>query len=212
MKNLDASEVFGPTSATVAIALTAVCFGVVPLFARELQAAGVDTTIIALSRYVLSALILLPWLPKAPGKRAAALLMTGAGLAMGVSWIGYLESLKSVPVGTAGIVYMSYPMFTLLFAWLLANQRPGARAVASAFLIMAGASIAYVSGDFGLEARWALLLALPAPMTFGFAIAVLCTRTHGLSATERMACAMLGAAMGLAPLAFLSGEIGRAHV
>ena len=192
---------------TVALMGTAICFGLVPLFARELQAAGVDSSVIALSRYLLSALVLLPFLPLQSGKRRAALLMGGAGMAMGIAWIGYLESLESVPVGTAGVVYMSYPMFTLLFAWLLAKQCAGKRGFASALLILLGAVVAYTSGDFDVGAQWALLLTIPAPLTFGLAIAILCTCTYCLTPTERMACAMLGAAIGLAPLALSNGDL-----
>ena len=107
---------------------------------------------------------------------------------------------------------MSYPMFTLAFAWLLVRQWAGRRALISVLLILCAAMLTYVSGEFGLEAQWALVLALPAPVAFGFAIAVLCTCTHNLTPTERMACAMLGAALGLMPLALLSGELAHASL
>jgi drug/metabolite transporter (DMT)-like permease len=204
MKNVNRPFELTGSVGTAALICTAVCFGLVPLFARELQAAGVGSPVIALSRYMLSAVVLLPFLPRGKAKRRAACLLSGAGMGMGVAMIGYVEALKTVPVGTAGVIYMSYPVFVLLFAWLLTRQRTGKRAIASAALILMAAVVAYASGEFTVEAQWALMLALPAPITFGLAIAVLCTCTHGLSPIERMACAMLGAAVGLAPIALIS--------
>ena len=67
--------------ATLLIMFTALCFGLVPLFARELQAAGTDSATIALYRSGASALLLLPWLPVAREKRFEAVLLLVAGIA-----------------------------------------------------------------------------------------------------------------------------------
>ena len=78
------------------------CFGLVPLFARNLQAVGTDSATISFYRYAASALILLPWLPLRREKRGEALVLGGAGLLMGLSWIGYLEAIKVASVAAAG--------------------------------------------------------------------------------------------------------------
>lgn len=187
--------------ATSVIALTSVCFGLVPLFARELQALGVGPASIALYRYLFTALVLLPFLPLARGKRRAAITMGFAGLCMGLGWIGYLEAIETAPVAAAGVVYMSYPLFALLFAWLLLGQRPGARAGLAALLILGGALILFQGESLGEGAITALLWSLPAPIGFGFIIVVLSSMTASLNPLERMASGMLGAILGLAPLA-----------
>src|SRR6056297_2483849 len=105
-----AARLLDPTSvATLAVALTAVLFGLVPLFARELQAEGVGAASIALSRYVLSAAVLLPFLPLQRAKRSEGLLIGGAGMAMGLGWICYLQAIETAPIAAAGVIYMSYP-------------------------------------------------------------------------------------------------------
>ena len=149
------------------IALTSVCFGLVPLFARELQALGVGPASIALYRYLFTALVLLPFLPLARGKRRAAITMGFAGLCMGLGWIGYLEAIETAPVAAAGVVYMSYPLFALLFAWLLLGQRPGPRAGLAALLILGGALVLFQGESLGEGAITALLWSLPAARDSG---------------------------------------------
>jgi drug/metabolite transporter (DMT)-like permease len=189
-----------PPAATAIVALTAVLFGLVPLFARELQAEGVGAASIALSRYALSAALLVPFLPLARAKRREALLIGGAGMAMGLGWIGYLRAIETAPIAAAGVIYMAYPLFCVLFAWLLLRQRPTRRAVAAGLLILLAAGLLLDPGALGPGAVHALLWSLPAPLTFGFLIVVLCALTPTLTPLEKMAAGMAGATLGLAPV------------
>ncbi|TVQ52056.1 MAG: DMT family transporter [Rhodobacteraceae bacterium] len=191
--------------ATLALALAAVCFGLVPLFARELQAAGLASPVIAFYRYAFTALALAPLFPLAREKRREAAMAFGAGLIAGVGWIGYLEALKVAPVAAAGVVYMSYPVFAVLLAWGLAGQRPTKRAAASGVLVLAAAAAVAPASSGG--AALGLLLALPAPFGFALAIVVISALVRRLSTLERMAAALSGSALGLMPLA-LSGGLG----
>mgnify|MGYP006273071403 CR=1 FL=1 len=192
----------GP-AATIVLVASAVLFGLTPLFARALQAEGMSDAAIALSRYVFTALCLWPFLPRAREKRGEALLLFGAGLAMGAGWIGWLEAIRSAPVAAAGVVYMSYPLFTVLFAWLFAGMRPGRRAVAAAALVLAAAALLLRPGALAPGALEALLWSLPAPVTFGFIIVALTALTPRLRTFEKMACGLCGASLGLAPVAAL---------
>jgi drug/metabolite transporter (DMT)-like permease len=187
--------------ATLAVALSAVCFGLTPLFARELQATGAGPATIALYRYVFAAALLWPLLPLAPGKRRQGALLGLAGLMMGLGWIGYLEAVKAAPVSAAGVVYMSYPLFAILFARLLLGQKLTLRALGSAALVLAAAALLLEGGALDAEAVSALLWSLPAPVTFGLIIVVLCGMTPNLTPLERMAAGLTGSTLGLAPLA-----------
>lgn len=198
---------FSPAAATALIAVTAVCFGLMPLFARELQDLGLASPAIALYRYVFSAAVLLPFLPRSRAKRGQALAMGAAGLVVGVGWIGYLEAVKVAPVAAAGVVYMSYPLFAVLFAWILAGLKPTRRALAAGGLVLAAAALLLDPRALSAEVVAALAWSLPAPASFGLLIVVLSTMVTGLSPLERMACGMTGAMLGLAPLA-LSVEPG----
>ncbi len=190
-----------PSVATAVIALTAICFGLVPLFARQLQILGVDSSAIALYRYIFTAAVMLPFMPLARAKRREALLLGGAGLFMGLGWIGYLEALQTAPIAAASVVYMTYPLFALLFAWAMMGQRPNWRAMTSGFLVLVAATLLLDPRVLSTESVTALLWSLPAPVSFGFVVVVLSSMVPGLNPFERMACGMTGAVMGLAPLA-----------
>jgi drug/metabolite transporter (DMT)-like permease len=187
--------------ATLAVALTAIMFGLVPLFARQLQAEGVGAATIALARYLLSAIVLLPFLPLARAKRREALLIGGAGMALGLGWIAYLQAIEVAPIAAAGVIYMSYPLFCLAFAWLLLGQRPSGRAVAAGLMILLAAGLLLDPGGLPPGTALALLWSLPAPATFGFIVLVLCALTPNLTALEKLAAGMGGSALGLAPMA-----------
>jgi drug/metabolite transporter (DMT)-like permease len=189
--------------ATLALACAAVCFGLAPLFARELQAAGVASPVIAFYRYAFSALALAPLFPFAREKRREAAMTFGAGLIAGVGWIGYLEALKIAPVAAAGVVYMSYPVFAVLLAWALAGQRPTPRAALSGLLVLTAAAV--VAPAAGGGSALGLLLALPAPFGFALAIVVISALVKRLSTLERMAAALAGSSVGLLPLALSGG-------
>ena len=187
--------------ATALIALTAILFGLVPLFARALQAEGVGSATIALSRYAFTMLVVWPFLPLARETRREGLLLGAAGLFMGVGWIAWLEAVKVAPVAAAGVVYMTYPLFAVLFGWALLGARPGPRSLAAASLAVAAAALLLDPAAAAETRLSALLWALPAPITFGFIVVALSAMTPSLRPLERMASGMGGAVLGLAPLA-----------
>ena len=196
-----------PALATVVVALTAMLFGLVPLFARHLQAEGIGSAAIALYRYAFTAALLIPFLPLSRTKRGEALLLGGAGVGMGLGWVGYLEAIEVAPLAAAGVIYMSYPLFCVAFGWLLLGQRPTARAVGAGALILAAAALLLDPGALGPGAALALLWSVPAPAGFGLIVVVLCAMTPSLTVMEKMAAGMMGATLGLAPLA-LAPEAG----
>jgi drug/metabolite transporter (DMT)-like permease len=194
-----------PRAATALIALAATCFGLVPLFARELQALGLGAPAVALYRYVFSATALAPLLPLRREVRREALIMAGAGVLVGVGWIGYLEAVAAAPVAAAGVIYMSYPLFAVGFAWLLLGQRPGPRAWGAGALVLAAAALVLDPAKLSGGSLWALVWSLPAPITFGLVIVVLSGLVNRLTPPERLACSMTGASAGLLPLALMPG-------
>lgn len=191
------------SSATLTIALCAVLFGLVPLFARILQAEGMDPSAIALSRYGLTALVAVPFLRWRRGARRQVLVLAGAGLACGLGWVAYLEAIEQTTVAAAGVVYMSYPAFALVFAWLLLGIAPSGRAIAAAVMVLAGALL--VSGGAGVGDPVALLMMLPAPAFFALVIVGLAALAPDLAPMEKLAATMLGTVAGLLPLAAMAG-------
>jgi len=196
----------GTSGATLVIAASAACFGLVPIFVRELQGLGAGPATIALYRYGFSVLFLLPFLPFEKRKRGGALLMAGAGLVLGLSLIGHLEAIRVAPVAAAGVVYMSYPVFAALFAWGLLRQALTWRSFASAGLVILAAGLLLDPSSLSPEALQALLWAIPAPIAFGFLIVVLSGLAGELNSLERTACGLSGSVIGLLPLAINEGQ------
>jgi len=196
----------GPSSATLVIALSAVCFGLVPLFVRELQGMGTGPATIALYRYGFSALFLLPFLPLERSKRGSGLLLIGAGAVFSLSLIGYLEALGAAPVAAAGVVYMTYPVFAALFAWVLLRQALSWRSFAAAGLVILAAALLLDPSSLAPAAVNALTWAILTPIAFGFLVVVLSGLAGELTALERTASGLCGAIVGLLPLALQEGQ------
>ncbi|MEM9632251.1 MAG: DMT family transporter [Pseudomonadota bacterium] len=195
-----------PLGATFVIVACAVCFGLVPVFVRELKGLGAGPATIALYRYGFSALLLLPFLPLEKHKRGSALLLAGAGAVLGLSLIGYLEAITTAPVAAAGVVYMSYPVFASFFAWILLKQTPGFRSFAAAGLVLGAAALLLDPSLLSPEVMASLLWAIPAPVAFGFLVVVLSGLVGQLNSLERTACGLVGAIVGLAPVALQEGQ------
>ncbi|MEL6207758.1 MAG: DMT family transporter [Pseudomonadota bacterium] len=183
--------------AAAGVLFASMCFGLVPFFARSLTEAGLAPHAVAFWRYVMTGLVLAAFLRAPWGAVAWGL---GAGVALGVGWVGYVRALEVVPVSTVGVLYMTYPVFTVIFAWALFSDRPSVRAVVAAGLIVAGAVLAGSPAAVPVEMLPLLLVALGAPLGFGFGISVLVHRLTPLPPMARMAAVSLGAMIGLGPL------------
>lgn len=196
---LPRQTVLTPATATLVVIAACVSFGMVPLFARLLLESGMSPAAIGFFRYAFSGIVMLPFLPLARAKRREAVRLIGAGVFMGLGWISYLNALETVSVAAVGLVYMTYPVFALLLAWLLVRQTPSARAWAGCALVLTAALIVF-DGTLTDTASWSLLLSLPAPVMFALIIVVLTCLTPTLSSLEKLACGMVGSMIGLAPV------------
>ena len=109
----------------------------------------------------------------------------------------------SVP--TAAVLYMTYPLFTLIIGWLFFQDRPTPRAIFGSVLILAAALLATSQAAPAGTATvaltgFALFCGLTAPVSFGLAINVLARRLTALSPLSRMAAFTGGSVIGLLPL------------
>ncbi len=112
-------------------------------------------------------------------------------------------------MATAGVIYMSYPLFTVVLAKLWLGQPMTGRGVIAGLLVVAAAAVALSPGAVPADALLPLLMSLPAPICFAVIIVVLSALVPALSVPERLACGMLGAVMGLLPVK-LAGDLDRA--
>lgn len=182
------------------IMLSAVFFGLVPFFARSLTEAGVAPPAVAFFRYLISPLLFFRFLVLRGPNASATYWAIASGLLLGTGWVGYVHALAMMPVSTAGILYMTYPIFTLLISWLLFADRPTLRMSVAAGLILLAAIIAAApSGDADIPVL-AIFSALLAPFAFGIGINILTHKLVVLPPISRMVAGPLGSAIVLLPL------------
>jgi len=185
--------------AAFGVGFAAILFGIVPYFARELTEAGMPPHAVAFYRYLLTALVLLPLILRAKVTRLHWAWAVGGGAAMALGWIGYVRALDTVPVATLGVLYMTYPAFTVALAWGLFGERPTARALLAAGLIVLAAAV--VAGPaLGGGPVLAMLGALTAPLGFGLGITALVYRLADAPTLFRLGATTLGGVLGLLPL------------
>ncbi|AKH99352.1 putative permease [Hoeflea sp. IMCC20628] len=199
-EHIDHPHLIGSGLATLAVIAASVGFGLVPYFARSLTAEGMAPHSIAFYRYAFAATVLLPFVWRARARWTALLWGIVAGVSMGVGWIGYVRAVEIAPVSTVGVLYMTYPVFTLMIAWLVFGDTPSRRAILASLMIVAAAALATSPGAITPDQVPALVLSLAAPLGFGFGINVLVHKLTVLKPVVRIACVSLGSVLGLLPL------------
>ncbi len=190
--------------AATGVFIASVCFGLVPYFGRSLTEQGMAPFAVAFYRYVLAAIVLLPILLRQAKAWREVLWGLVAGVVMGLGWIGYVTALETLPVSTVGVLYMTYPVFTVIVAWFLFGDRPTRRALIASGLILLAATIAGNPSAVPVNQLPAFLFSLAAPLGFGFGICVLVHRLSRIPPLARIASVSLGSFLGLVPLMLMS--------
>ena len=187
--------------ATLVIVFSCICFGSVPFFAKHLVEMGLCSAFIALSRYLVTAFLFFRFLDIRSQYKSESFWAIASGLGVGLGWIAYVEALKNAPVASVSVIYMTYPLFTLLASWILIRNKPGARAIIASALILLASMLAFAPGNLSEAAMSSLMLAFLAPLSFGISIAILTDKLHNLSPMQRLTGFAAGAALGLFPVA-----------
>lgn len=116
--------------------------GSVPVFARELTDAGLSAVSVSFYRNLLGAVVLVGLIRFDASRRKATLWALAAGVGMGLGWASYVRAVEVVPISTAGVIYMSYPLFAIVIAWLLFRNKPATRASISGLVVLAASVVA----------------------------------------------------------------------
>jgi drug/metabolite transporter (DMT)-like permease len=174
-------------------------FATTAYFGRVLQEMGLAPPAIAFYRFALTALVLAPFVRLDRPRRAASAWAFGAGMAMGLGWVGWVEALNHLPVAETGVLFMTYPLFTIALAALLFGERPTRKAFLAAGLVIAAALVATPLTGRG-AALLPVLLALAAPLSYGLLLNILARRVGGLPPLGTVATVAAGALAGILPL------------
>jgi drug/metabolite transporter (DMT)-like permease len=183
------------------VLLSCFCFGTIPYFARSLTDAGMASHAVAFYRYGISALVLFPLLLRLPRSKWKTILWgMASGAFVGLGWVGYVSGLKTVPVSTIGVLYMTYPVFTVLVGWAWFRDKPSFKALCGASIVILAALLA--SSPVAVEPQHlpAMLISLTAPISFGVGINILVHKLMPISPINRVASFTVGASLSLVPL------------
>ena len=186
---------------TTLVLLSGFCFGTIPYCARSLTDAGMASHAVAFYRYGISALVLFPLLLRLPRSKWKTILWgMASGAFVGLGWVGYVSGLKTVPVSTIGVLYMTYPVFTVLVGWAWFRDKPSFKALCGASIVILAALLA--SSPVAVEPQHlpAMLISLTAPISFGVGINILVHKLMPISPINRVASFTVGASLSLVPL------------
>jgi drug/metabolite transporter (DMT)-like permease len=190
--------------AAFGVLFASIGFGLTPYFSRGLTDQGLASHAVAFYRYTLAAVFLIPILLRSSKQWKELCWGLASGITMGLGWIGYVSALKTAPASTVGVIYMTYPVFTVLLAWALFAEPPTRRALLATGIIVLAAVIAGSPGAVSPDQIPALIFALAAPFGFGLSIVVLVHRLSRLVPLARIGSVSLGAVLGLMPLMLAS--------
>lgn len=184
----------------VAIICGASLFGTTAYFGRVLPDLGFAGAAVAFFRFALTALVLTPFLVvRGPGRIATLWgLAGGAGIALG--WIGYVKSLETLPVAEAAVLFMTYPLFALVFAAAFFGERAGRRGLLAAGLIVIAAVVGTPVRGFDPSEAGAILAGLATPAAYGLLLNIIAHRLGDLPSLSAAGSVALGAVLGTTPL------------
>ena len=194
----------GTARATLLVVIASIGFGTVPYFTRSLVDDGMPAHAIEFYRFAVTALLLGPALLSRNLDGKALAWGIGAGILLGLGWVGYVHAIETAPVANVGVLYMTFPIFTLLVGWAGFGEKPSRRAVVASLVILVAASLVLGPTAMKLQNVPDLLLALSAPLTFGFMLNVLTRKLTPLPPLARIAILATGAVIGLIPLVLLN--------
>lgn len=188
------------------VLLSAVAYGLQPLFARYAYAGGADPVGLLLARFLIAALVLLAFLCL----RGIALpnwKLTGQNLVLGVGYglaaLGYYSASHSTSVSLAVILMFSFPAFVTAISIVYLGERTSPLKLLSLLLALSGVLLATglsLHGELG-GVLWALFAAL----AYGASIIYGTHRIRHAQPLASAAIVLLGCALTFA-MAALVGE------
>lgn len=191
-------------SGNLFIITAAIGFGLNPMLAQLLMGDGLSPQLVTLYRFLLPALVLMPWLRLKRTEYKEGLVMFGFGMANGVAMLAYFSALSQIPVTQAIFIYYSYPVISLLVGWGLYGKKPTTNHMISAGLIIIAASLVFQPQQLDAGQWLPTLSCFLAPLVFALTIHYWSHPRKPLAPLQRMRCGLLGHMLVLVPLAIIS--------
>lgn len=159
------------TLGTIAVAVSAVGFGLSPLLATRAFDNGVSPISASLARVAALMVIFLPSARHLAGWRREGLIVAGGGAISMLGFAGYFVALNRSPVAAATVVYYTYPAVVLVLSSLVWRRRMRRWEVAVCGTVLVGVVMAV--GPISMSAAQMMSLAPAFAGPFGWALYLL---------------------------------------
>ena len=194
----------GYTRGLLLVSLSAVAYGLQPLFAQYAYAGGADPVGLLLVRFLIAASILLLFL-RLRGIALPSWKLTRQNLLLGVGYglasLGYYSASHSISVSLAVILMFSFPAFVTVLSIVYLGERTSALKLLSLVLALAGVLLATGLSFRGEIVLWALFAAL----SYGASIIYGTHRIRHVQPLASAAIVLLGCALTFAVAALYWG-------
>ena len=177
------------------VTVSAVAFGLLPIFTKIAYAAGAGTYTLLFLRYLVAAtfmflLIRVKGLPLPPGRDIAAYLLLGMIGNAGMSF-SYFTALKYTSSGVAALLLYTYPAMVMAGSVVFFKEKVTGSKILALFLALAGAFI-IIGADFQTNFKGFAFAVLVAVIYSGYILASSRIIKDGMS-IQASAFIMLGA-------------------
>ncbi len=183
-----------------AVALSAVGFGLSPLFATRAFDAGVAPTSAAFVRVTAVMLVVSPFAPAAyRWGRQAVIVVAGGAISM-LGFAGFFVALDRAPVAAATVVYYTYPVVVLVLSAIVWRRRMHRREVGLCLAVIVGVACAVGPISMSGALLVALLPAFAAPIGWGIHLLVLSGPAAAMPTLSKVFAGSCGGALVLLPI------------
>lgn len=180
---------------------SALGFGLNPLLAQFLVAAGFSPEVVTLYRFIFPALVSIPFLLSVWRIKETYYILA-LGAFCGLSLAAYFHSLTLLPTSTAILIYYTYPLFVIMLGALFFKQTLTRNRLVSACIIVVAASL-FLNPQEWQGSLLIIGLCFLAPISYAVLVNCLARRESALTAAQKVGTSAIGALVILFPVSML---------
>lgn len=179
---------------------SAIGFGLAPMLVQILLSAQFRPEVIALYRFAVPLLLVLPNL-RGMMAQPGEWLRTGlVGAFAAIGMVSYFALFQIMPPSTLILIYYTYPMFAILIGCLFFGTPPTRNRFITAALILLAVVMTLDGASLTGVTPWTLAASFLAPVGFAILLNYFSSPVKSLPTRQRMAASLLGHMVVLIPL------------
>ncbi|MBS4045976.1 MAG: DMT family transporter, partial [Alphaproteobacteria bacterium] len=193
-----------PASGMALVALGAIGFGLMPLFARTAYADGLSALSLLSWRFGFAFACLLPFLPKLLAAKTDTLIavLAGAGY-MGIN-LFYFLALERLTVALTVLILFTYPLFTILIGWLGFREKLTWQNAAAAVIVLLAAILILAPTGFSEAVDpVGLGMAFVPPAAYALFVHIAAKRLSSMTIPVRLGGVFLGGLIAMVGLGLI---------